>query len=204
VWERGRGLLGLVVVLLAVITASGSGTVVAQSDTCQWTEAEDEAISGIIMRFNDLQILQFGRGPGMTEGWIDLPISRGEFSVLLVRALGWDDARLQGTAPFSDMTTHWTSRYIAALVQTGIVQGDPGGTFRPDTPITQAEAQVMLARMLRAGTSIHLEDAEAALASIGMETTLPCENAGPINRGQALLMLDRAMRIPLYARHAKP
>jgi hypothetical protein len=43
--------------------------------------------------------------------------------------------------PFSDTEGHWAARdgYLQAAVAASFMQGDPGGTFRPDDPVTRAE-----------------------------------------------------------------
>lgn len=67
----------------------------------------------------------------------DAPITRAEFVTLLCNVL-----RPESPAenPFPDADGHWAVYYIARLTQAGILDGYPDGTFRPDVPITRAEA----------------------------------------------------------------
>ncbi|MFD2330935.1 S-layer homology domain-containing protein [Cohnella sp. GCM10020058] len=82
------------------------------------------------------------------------PVTRAELTAMIVRALG-----LQGTAEthtaFSDVDSgSWYAGAVTAAVQAGIAQGDAGGRFRPDAPISRQEAAVMLMRaMTTAGRS---------------------------------------------------
>ena len=41
--------------------------------------------------------------------------------------------------PFSDTKGHWAEKYIRNLYFSGIMEGYPDGTFKPDAPITRAE-----------------------------------------------------------------
>ena len=79
----------------------------------------------------------------------DHPITRAEFTVMLVRAL-----RLEGTgAPLTftdrDQIGSWAAEAIGLAVEAGIVRGYEDGSFRPDEPITRAEMAVMIANALK-------------------------------------------------------
>ena len=72
-------------------------------------------------------------------------ITRAEFATLLSRLSGVSTTR---SASFSDVSTHWARKAIAAVSAEGWVSGYPDGTFRPNANITRAEAMAMLNRML--------------------------------------------------------
>jgi hypothetical protein len=78
----------------------------------------------------------------------DRNVSRAEVAAALTRALGlgWST-----TAPsYPDVpATHWAAGYIQIMKNEGIMLGDTSGTFRPDAPITRAEAAAALLRMLK-------------------------------------------------------
>jgi hypothetical protein len=42
-------------------------------------------------------------------------------------------------ARFTDIAGHWAQQAIESLVETGVVDGYPDGTFRPNQPVTRAE-----------------------------------------------------------------
>ncbi len=74
------------------------------------------------------------------------PITRADFARLMDRALP-QKARTDSVlgVSFSDVSKA-RYPYIYALAKTGVLRGD-GGTFRPLSPITRAEAACVLARM---------------------------------------------------------
>ena len=78
----------------------------------------------------------------------DRNVSRAEVAAALTRALGlgWSN-----TAPsYPDVpATHWAAGDIQIMKAEGIMIGDTSGTFRPDAPITRAEAAAALLRMLK-------------------------------------------------------
>lgn len=49
---------------------------------------------------------------------------------------------------FSDISAHWAKDEISMFVKTGIINGYPDGTFKPDNTITRAEFSVLIYKML--------------------------------------------------------
>ncbi len=76
----------------------------------------------------------------------DVAISRAEFVVLLVRALGRTPR--ERPRPFSDAgeIPAWARPAVSEAVRRGLVEGYPDGSFRPGEPVRRAEAAVLLAR----------------------------------------------------------
>ena len=75
-------------------------------------------------------------------------VSRAEVAAALTRALGlgWSNTK----PSYPDVSaTYWASGYIQIMKDEGIMLGDTSGTFRPDAPITRAEAVAALLRMLK-------------------------------------------------------
>jgi hypothetical protein len=75
-------------------------------------------------------------------------VSRAEVAAALTRALGlgWSNTK----PSYPDVpATYWASGYIQIMKDEGIMTGDTSGTFRPDAPITRAEAAAALLRMLK-------------------------------------------------------
>ena len=80
----------------------------------------------------------------------DRSITRAEFSAILVRFFGTNDA----SASFTDVdSSHWAYRYIATAASYGWLEGYPDGTFRPDQPITRAEVMTLINRILNRGVN---------------------------------------------------
>jgi len=77
--------------------------------------------------------------------------SRLWVSVLLVRALGYEaeaQAKMTEDLPFKDgdLVPASLVGYVAAAVDHELVQGFPDGTFRPNDPLTRAQAAALLSR----------------------------------------------------------
>lgn len=79
----------------------------------------------------------------------DNTITRMEFVAMLVRVLGVDET---AECNYSDVSRdNWAYRYIATASQVGWVNGIGDGTFRPEQPITRAEAMAIFNRILNRG-----------------------------------------------------
>lgn len=77
-------------------------------------------------------------------------VTRAEFLRMLVSALcdDFDPDKNYGTCSLSDIPLgKWYENYVAYAEYEGLVHGYSDGTFRPDTPITRAEACVMVSQM---------------------------------------------------------
>lgn len=83
---------------------------------------------------------------GIMRGYSDgsfkpnAPITRAEFAQMISAI----DAKPFGTAPFADVKGHWAELAIGKEYAAGRISGYPNGTFRPDAPITRAEAAHIL------------------------------------------------------------
>jgi hypothetical protein len=83
----------------------------------------------------------------------DNPVTRAEFTVMLVGAL-----KLNGTGAATDFSDQaeigsWAERAVSLAVQAGIVSGYEDASFRPDARITRAEMATMIAKALK----VHLD-----------------------------------------------
>jgi hypothetical protein len=74
----------------------------------------------------------------------DAPVTRAEFASMLVRFEPQTDAGKEKT--FSDLSGCWARAEIESAASCGWVRGFADGSFRPDTPLTRAEAAAMLNR----------------------------------------------------------
>ncbi|QUL56874.1 chitobiase/beta-hexosaminidase C-terminal domain-containing protein [Paenibacillus tritici] len=105
--------------------------------------AENESLSGFFAAAGIIEGYPDG-GFGGTKG-----LTRAEFSKIMTTVLKLDVTQA-GAAKQKDMRGHWAEKYVNALSQAGYVQGFPDGTFKPGTPITRAQAVVLINRI--AGT----------------------------------------------------
>ena len=84
---------------------------------------------------------------GYTDGIFnpDKSISRAEFAVIAAR---FDTGTYNGEDKFTDIRGHWASEYINRAAERGWINGYGDGTFRPDQPITRAEAMTLVNSVL--------------------------------------------------------
>ncbi|QGG58412.1 S-layer homology domain-containing protein [Paenibacillus sp. B01] len=94
-----------------------------------------------------------GYGDGSFRG--NQPITRAEFSAMLVRALGLSTTTTN--AGFNDTEDHWASSAINTLAALGIIYGYDNDTFKPDKNISRAEMAAILARVLNFSMDVRKE-----------------------------------------------
>lgn len=128
-------------------------------------------------------------------------ITRAETAKMLCCA-----ASLNATATesaFADVSVnHWASAYIAALYESGIVNGDENGNFCPEDSVTNEEVVKMLVALL--GYSFRAEQMSgypagytAVAADLGITSDLHLDPNTPAVRNDAAMMIHRALDIPL-------
>jgi|GEM_PF-1450533 len=77
----------------------------------------------------------------------DADITRAEFTAILVRALGLEEAKEQ--ARFDDVSGQsWYAGAVGAEVHAGLITGYSTDSFKPDQSITRQEMAVMMSRLL--------------------------------------------------------
>ena len=77
------------------------------------------------------------------------PIKRAELATILTRlSVLVDLSKTVTPVVFSDVADHWAVSFIRIAANNGWINGYPDGTFRPENPVTRAEAVAMLNRML--------------------------------------------------------
>jgi hypothetical protein len=81
-------------------------------------------------------------------------VTRAEFTVLIVRALGLAPADVAVLQRFkdADRIPGWARNHIAAAVHAGIIGGYPDGTFRAGNNINRTELAVLVGRALKPQT----------------------------------------------------
>lgn len=68
-------------------------------------------------------------------------ISRAEFATMLVKGFNMDTCGLEHKHLFTDVpNNNWANPLIAKAVDEGYMKGYPNGTFKPNSPVTRAEA----------------------------------------------------------------
>lgn len=124
-------------------------TILKPSDATQYTDT-----AGMDCRFAAEWMKQTGIFTGETVGDTscfspDRPVTRGEFVTMLVRALDIPVEEEVTHTGYTDEIPRWLQPYLAAAVRSGLTDGlENQQVFEPDSPITAAEADVLLKNTL--------------------------------------------------------
>ena len=74
-------------------------------------------------------------------------LSRAEFAALIFRFTGIEKANIKN--PFTDLDdTHWAYNEILALSNSGLIEGYPDKTYKPENNITRAEVMTVINKLL--------------------------------------------------------
>ena len=130
-------------------------------------------------------------------------VSRGEFTVMLVKALELMEEETSDFTGFSDTIPGWLRPYVAAAVRCGITAGLPDQeVFGADTPITGAEAAVMLHNTLGLSADAAGDDTgviQPIWAEYALETMsangMPLTGDALLTRGEAAQILYKASKM---------
>lgn len=77
----------------------------------------------------------------------NLPVSRAEFASMAVKGLNLNETYSCPQANFKDVPKdHWANKVINTSVAEGLMTGYPNNTFRPNHPVTRAEALTILSK----------------------------------------------------------
>lgn len=76
----------------------------------------------------------------------DQPVTRAQFAKIMTIALRIPEVK-PASPTFSDVpTNHWAYGYIEAAAKRGLLKGFPDGTFKPEDPVSKAQAAAIIAR----------------------------------------------------------
>ncbi len=127
---------------------------------------------------NDLEnhwakaLIERAVGLGIVNGYEDGSfrpdgqVSRAEFTVMINRALKWEEAAKDPELPFADLDSipEWVRPSLAQVAGANVISGYEDGTFRADRSISRAELAVMIVRALGLpldpNTQLTFEDAD--------------------------------------------
>jgi len=99
-----------------------------------------------------------GAATGIVNGYDDgtfkpdNTVSRAEFSVMLIQALGIRDVGAPLDFKDKALIAPWAGDALAQAVKAGIISGYPDGSFRPEAPVLRAEIASMIAKSLGLST----------------------------------------------------
>ncbi|GIP28398.1 hypothetical protein J23TS9_35280 [Paenibacillus sp. J23TS9] len=101
-----------------------------------------------------LEMTKTGLMKGFPDGRFgpERSITRAEMAAIVTRWLGLEEGAETSTASdMKDIQGHWAEKDLKLVIQTGIMKGMPDSMFRPDKPLTRAEAVTVLNRILKRG-----------------------------------------------------
>lgn len=166
--------------------------------------------------------VEFLRSAGITNGYSNgsfcpsRSISRGEFTLMVCRAFGFDTTAASSNFPDVPAGSPYAGA-VATARSMGIVEGN-GGRFQPDSPITRQSAMTIICRAMRAageqvpsrGASAlnafsdqaqiasHARDSVAALASLGVvqgNSSMQINPRRSITRAEMAVILHRVLTL---------
>lgn len=90
---------------------------------------------------------------GFTDGQFhpEQSITRAEMAAVVSRWLHLEAQEGTLLTGLADISGHWGEKDMSLVVQAGIMKGMPDGTFRPNQPLTRAEAVTVINRILKRG-----------------------------------------------------
>ena len=133
----------------------------------------------------------------------DRTVTRGEFLVMTMKALGLAGDEKAESTGFEDQCPGWLKPYLAAAQRSGLVRGyatETGAEFRANDPITGAEAASMVSLALDLPSAVISEDRElpvwaaTALATVN-DSGIEFSNTDTVTRAQAANALYQAVQV---------
>ena len=128
-----------------------------------WTRQGGNAFAYSENRFSDVPFsdsrasaIAWAQGCGIVEGYgngqfgPEDNVTREQLCALLCRLLQYAGAPLpEGDDTFldRDLISHWAVQSVGVCQTLGLVEGDPGGTFRPRDTVTRAETCAVICRL---------------------------------------------------------
>ncbi|MGF7184791.1 hypothetical protein GGQ84_000876 [Desulfitispora alkaliphila] len=193
--KKHRKIIALLMALAFVFSLAMPAAMAAQEDL-----AEVEEVSVAATKLNALDIIE-----GYPDGTYgeNQTITRAEFAAIAVRALGLASVEnaARGNTMFPDVNPDgWYTGWINLAVNEEIINGYPDGTFKPNEPVTYAEALTMLVRMAGYEPSVrgswptsHL----AKAAEIGLTSGVQFNHRDAALRGDVFRFVDETLEVDL-------
>ena len=144
-----RAFKKITALFLALTLMASMFTVTAFADVTFNDVDENTAFYEAIMDLVDQGVINgYNNEDGTTSFKPEATITRAEFTKMLIAASVSPSALTATTTTYSDVATgenaHWALSYIAYASQAKIINGYEDGTFRPENPVTFAEAVKMI------------------------------------------------------------
>ncbi|WP_305849786.1 Ig-like domain-containing protein [Pseudoflavonifractor sp. MSJ-37] len=183
------------------------------STKVRYADMDGDAAANAALRLAEAGIFV---GERMGDRYLFRPeaaVSRSQFVAMVMAAAQVETLEDVSRTGFADDSSipQWAKPYAASALRAGLVQGvrDEAGqtVFRPDAPVTRAEASVLLDRVLQI-TDVAQSTLGAELEEIPVWAAQPVANlescgipvgtagtSGPLTRGEAAQLLAGAMDV---------
>ncbi|MBQ9086719.1 MAG: S-layer homology domain-containing protein [Clostridia bacterium] len=139
-------------------SATVSLTVTKPQTSVVYADLADSPLHNSALTMTEKEVMSGTSVGEKTYFYPDLAVSRGEFVVMAMKAMGMREVTEVETTVFADdgSLSAETKNYLAAAYDLGYIKGEKGadGTlcFYPDREITRAEAAVIVGNMIDAAT----------------------------------------------------
>lgn len=150
------------------------------------------------------KLISLGIINGFEDGTVrpESTVTRAQFAAIVAQELGIADGVGQSTTKFKDVpASHWASGVINLAVGRGIIVGYPDGSFKPEAPVTYAEAYAMLVQMLGYGPTIKgaawPSGVLAKAASLGVSKGVSGAASTAMKRGDVILAAENSLTIDI-------
>ncbi|MBW4526036.1 MAG: S-layer homology domain-containing protein [Phormidium tanganyikae FI6-MK23] len=126
-------------------------------------------------------------------------VDRDEFAAILRAAFNEPEARrIASGSDYRDIPQrYWAAPAIKEAYQAGFMSGYPGGYFRPQQPVTKAEALVSLAQTLELNSKAPTNNQSAIAAPANNQTPTQASNKQTARRSNRGFMLPLASTMML-------
>jgi len=115
----------------------------------------------------------------------DQKVTRGEFSTMVIKALGLYEKETDLLFNYKDIENHWANRNIQVASYYGLVKGYPGGYFYPNQDVTRIEALSIILNAL-SPENITSEQSQHFVSIYSDYSEIP--NWAQIQAGQAQML----------------
>lgn len=139
-------------------SATVSLSVVKPSTSVVYADLVDSPLCNAALDVTEADLMSGTQIGQQTYFYPEQEVSRADFVVMAMRAIGIDEPSPLTRTVFSDTAqlSEQTQKYLATAYELGYIQGEQGADgsrcFAPDRSITRSEAAVILSRMLNAAT----------------------------------------------------
>jgi len=196
---NGRSVKGMKRLLVSLLVAACILATAAPAFAATFPDTEGTKYEAAVGLLSELGLLK-----GYEDGTFKPAgtITRAEVCAVAIRAFGLEAAAEQaaGTTVFSDVpATHWAAGYVNIAADMGLIKGYPEGTFKPEAPVTYAEALTIIIRLLNHHHAVTGSWPVGYLVKayeLGIPTGVTFSPNAYACRGDVAIFLNNALTVP--------